>query len=185
MSDMVHCHQNILLWSCTVSNWSRSRKFHKSPKQSLSSGILSLCWHPCQVWIGFHLKNDYTSRCCSTKESSCCKPVHICPASQPSGDLCREKGWSHPAWVVGWDGLRSWDLSRAWLCAALVWAPLFHLCFQRHLSLWQKQAGPTGKVTVQNAAVHRFQVMAPWIWLRFVNSFGTGFFGAHHRKQFP
>lgn len=85
MSDTVHCHQNILLWSCTISNWSRSRKFHKSPKQPLSSGILSLCWHPCQVWISFHLKNDSTSHCFSTKEFSCCKAEHICPVTSPGG----------------------------------------------------------------------------------------------------
>lgn len=128
MSDTVHCHQNILLWSCTISNWSRSRKFHKSLKQALSSGILSLCWHPCQVWISFHLKNDYTSHCCSTKVSSCCKAEHICPAKQPSRDLCSEKGWSHPAWAVGWGRLQSWDVSCAWLWAVLLYVPLFHLC---------------------------------------------------------
>lgn len=88
MSDMAHCHQNISLCSCALSYWSRSRKFQKSPKQALSSGIHSQCWHPRQVWISFHLKNDYASNCCSTKESSYCKSVRSCPAERPCWDLC-------------------------------------------------------------------------------------------------
>lgn len=109
MSDMAHCHQNISLCSCALSYWSRSRKFQKSPKQALSSGIHSQCWHPRQVWISFHLKNDYTSNCCSTRESSYCKSVRSCPAEWPCWDLCsRSEGrWSHRPGAWAWWSWRS------------------------------------------------------------------------------
>lgn len=106
------------------------------PSKRLSSGILSLCWHPCQVWISFHLKNDYTSSCCSTKESSYCKPVRSCPANRPSWDLCsRERRWSHRAGLGAVLGL-----------AALVWVRLLHFCVFRHISACDKtRHAPCGR----------------------------------------
>lgn len=99
------------------------------PSKRLSSGILSLCWHPCQIWISFHLKNDYTSSCCSTKESSYCKPVRSCPANWPSWDPCsRGRRWSHRAGAGG---------CPAPGCSALgPFAP--SLCVFRHVSACDK-----------------------------------------------
>lgn len=51
-----------------------------------------LCWHPCQVWISFHLKNDYTPNCFSTKEASYCRSAHSCPTDRPCWDLTAVRG---------------------------------------------------------------------------------------------
>lgn len=51
-----------------------------------------LCWHPCQVRISFHLKNDYAPNCSSTKEASYCTSAHSRPTNQPCWDLTAVRG---------------------------------------------------------------------------------------------
>lgn len=122
MSDMAHCHQNISLCSCALSYWSRSRKFQKSPKQALSSGIRSQCWHPRQVWISFRLKNDYASNCCSTRESSYCKSVRSCPTERPCWDLCsRSAARGDGATRPGARGWALWSWSSPGTSSGLLW----------------------------------------------------------------